>query len=397
MSTSPTCQRSKVISGLDRLLNEPPGDISNARLGLLCNQAVLTRDYAPAPESLARAMPDALTTLFSPQHGFYGEKQDNMVESNHSEHPRLGLPVYSLYGDTRRPTREMFRDIDILLIDLWDLGCRVYTFFSTVTACLEEAAAAGVKVVILDRPNPLGRGEEGPILPPELFSFVGPFEMPLRHGQSLGELCLMFAKERSLDLDLRVIRARGWQGQGFWLTGLNWVMPSPNMPWLTTALVYPGQVLLEGTSLSEGRGTTRPFEIFGAPGLDPWAVLGKIEQEALTGCVLQPYFFEPTFHKHAGKVCGGFIIHITQRRALKPLRLTLAVLSAISRAQPGMWSLRQPPYEYEYERRPLDLLLGDPSAVDGLLNGEPVGEMEADWRPGLLTWRERCAPFNLYL
>ncbi len=385
-----------VMCGLDLLLSELPERLKGAKWGLLCNQASVNHELEQAPEAIAAKYPGSLTTLFSPQHGYFSEKQDNMVESGHGVHPRLKLPIYSLYGDARRPDPQMFSGIDVLLVDLWDLGCRVYTFFTTVVACMEVAAKAGVAVAILDRPNPLGRGEEGPILPPGLMSFVGPHEMPLRHGLSLGELCCLVAAENRMDLELFVLSARGWQGEEFSRTGITWVSPSPNMPFLDTARVYPGQVLLEGVSLSEGRGTTRPFEIWGAPGLDPWQVAEKVEPKALDGCTLRPYFFEPTFHKYAGQTCGGFMIHVTRPEALRPVRMTLALLSAVARTHPGLWELREPPYEYEHERRPLDLLLGDATAVDRLVKGAFARDLEETWQKGLAQWRERCIPYLIY-
>ena len=356
----------------------------------------MTRDMVHAPEAIEAQYPGSLTALFGPQHGYFADKQDNMVESDHASHPVLKLPIFSLYGDTRRPEPEMFSDFDILLVDLWDLGCRVYTFFTTVIACMEVAAQTGTAVAVLDRPNPIGRGEEGPILPPDLMSFVGPHAMPLRHGLSLGELCCLVAAEKNLDLDLMVLSAQGWQGEDFSATGLTWVSPSPNMPFLDTARVYPGQVLLEGVSLSEGRGTTRPFEIWGAPGLDPWRVAKAVEPEAKAGCILRPYFFEPTFHKYAGQTCGGLMIHVTEPAKLRPVRLSLALLSAVARVHPGLWELRNPPYEYELERRPLDLLLGDPKAVDRLVKGAKARELEEAWQKGLENWRERCGPYLIY-
>jgi len=391
-----TASFNPVAPGLDVLCSDPPARLKGARLGLLANPASLTAGLKPAWEAVQQAFPGALKALFSPQHGFFAEKQDNMVESSHGIHPILHVPIYSLYGDARRPSQAMLADIDVLLVDLVDVGCRVYTFFSTVKACLKEAAAAGAEVWILDRPNPLGRGEEGPILPEKHFSFVGPHAMPLRHGLSLGELCLLVKAEDGLDLKLLVIPAAGWQGGGFAATGLTWVMPSPNLPFLDSALVYPGQVLLEGTTLSEGRGTTRPFEIFGAPKLDPWAVAAAVEKQALAGAVLRPLFFEPTFHKFAQKACGGFQLHVVEPGAFRPVRASLALLSAVARAHPGLWSLRPPPYEYEYERRPLDLLLGDPKAVDALVKGAPALELEENWQEGLLSWRQRMEPYLLY-
>lgn len=398
LSVSPLPDPQRLRIGLERLCADPPPALRRARLGLLCNQASLLPDFTPAPEALARALPGALVAIFSPQHGLYGDKQDNMVESPHGRHPRLGIPVWSLYGQTRRPTPQMLSAIDVLLVDLVDVGCRVYTFFSTVVACLEEAAAAGVKVVVLDRPNPLGRGvPEGPILPPELASFVGPHPLPLRHGLTLGELCRLAVAERGLEVELEVIPAQGWQGEDFSAWGRQWIPPSPNLPTFAGARVYPGQVLLEGTTLSEGRGTTRPFETFGAPGLDPWAVREEVEPQALAGAFLRPLFFEPTFHKHAGTTCGGFMLHVTDPHAFRPVRASLAILGAINRVHPGLWDFRPPPYEYEYQRRPLDLLLGDPAAADRLQAGARAAELEPRWQEGLARWQKRTAPHLLYL
>lgn len=386
----------KVSTGLMRLAQQPPRRLQGARLGLLCNPASITADYTPAWRALAKALPGDIKVLFGPQHGFAADKQDNMVESEHASHPGLGVPIYSLYGQTRRPNAEMLAQIDLLLVDLVDVGCRVYTFFSTLVACLEECAAAGVALWVLDRPNPLGRGQEGPILPPELFSFVGAHDIPLRHGLSLGELARLVVAERGLPADLEVVACQGWDGGDFTTTGLPWVMPSPNLPSLDTARVYPGQVLLEGTTLSEGRGATRPFEICGAPGLDPEAVAAAMEPAALAGAVLRPLWFEPTFGKYAGRACGGWQIHLTAPGLYRPVETTCAILSALSRVQPGLWGLRPPPYEYEHERRPLDLLLGDAQAVDMLLAGAAVAELEARWQAGLKEWEERIGGVLLY-
>ncbi|MCF8042225.1 MAG: DUF1343 domain-containing protein [Desulfarculaceae bacterium] len=387
---------STVLTGLSRLAADPPSNLRGAALGLLANPAAVGPDLTPAWRMVEGALPRGVKALFGPQHGFFAEKQDNMVESDHAVHPGLGAPIYSLYGETRRPTPEMLSGLDALLVDLVDVGCRVYTFFSTLVACLEECAAAGVEVVVLDRPNPIGRLSEGPVLPPELMSFVGAHAIPLSHGLTLGELARLVVAESNLNVALRVIECAGWEGGGFATTGLPWVMPSPNMPTPDTARVYPGQVLLEGTTLSEGRGTTRPFEIFGAPGLEPEAVLSVLEPGGLAGAILRPLNFEPTFHKFAGQVCGGFQIHVADPARYRPVRATLALLGAINRAQPGLWGLRPPPYEYEHQRRPLDLLLGDAGAVDMLVNGATAADLEARWQGDLAAWQARREGALLY-
>ncbi|MDR1397481.1 MAG: DUF1343 domain-containing protein [Desulfarculales bacterium] len=377
-----------------------PGSSVPGRLGLLCNPAAVDRKLNFALDLIRAAFPGRLKAVFGPQHGFFAEKQDNMIESEDSLHPLYRLPVYSLYGARRRPEPYMLQDLDALLVDLPDVGCRVYTFFTTLLACMEEAARRGVAIWVLDRPNPLGRGrEDGPVLDPEWFSFVGPYRLPLVHSLSLGELAALAAREQKLNLDLRIIKASAWQGGDFPSTGLPWVMPSPNLPTFDSVLVYPGQVLLEGTTLSEGRGTTRPFEIFGMPGLDAPGLadeLARHEPSALEGAVLRPLCFEPAFNKYQGQVCGGLQIHVRDRRQYRPLRLTLAILGALSRRQPGLWELRPPPYEYEYEKRPLDLLLGDREAADMLREGAFSSELGQRWQPGLDLWRERQKDILLY-
>lgn len=389
----------RVITGLENLLAQNPAKLP-ANWGLLCNPAAVSADYEFALDAIMRLFPGRLKTIFGPQHGFFAERQDNMIESDHARHPVYNLPIYSLYGETRRPKAHMLQGLDILLVDLPDMGCRVYTFFTTLLAVMEQAAQNSVAVWVLDRPNPLGRGvDEGPLLPQSLFSFVGPHHMPLRHSLTLGELALLVKAEKKLDLDLQVMPMQNWQGGDFNTTGLPWIMPSPNLPTPDSAYVYPGQVLMEGTSLSEGRGTTRPFEIWGAPGMDVRGLIADInkhEKQALDGTFLRPLYFEPTFHKYSGQLCQGMQIHVTDKRKYRPLRLTLALLAGLSRTQPGLWSLRQPPYEYEYEKRPLDLLLGDPQAVDKLLIGTPALELEQTWQSGLEQWRKRVAPYLLY-
>lgn len=395
-TTTNPAKPGQVITGLESFCLSPPEELRNANLGLLCNQACGLADLTPTPEAVARSLPGALKAVFGPQHGFFGDKQDNMVESDHGLHPRLQVPVHSLYGQSRRPAPEMLDGLDALLIDLIDVGCRVYTFATSALYCLEEAAKAGVSVWVMDRPNPLGRGQEGAILPEALESFVGPHAIPLRHGLSLGELCRLMAAERGIPVDLKVVPCVGWKGQDLAASGLDWIMPSPNLPTLDGCRVYPGQVLLEGTTLSEGRGTTRPFEIFGAPGLDPYAVAQEVEAEALAGASLRPLFFEPTFHKHAGQTCGGFQIHIQDPAAYRPVRASLALLSAINRVHPGLWDFRPPPYEYERERRPLDLLLGDAAAADMLQAGALASEITPRWEAGLADWQKRSAQHQLY-
>lgn len=385
-------------TGLEVLLAQPPAWLARRRLGLLCNQASIGPEYQRAADLIAARFPGQLAALFSPQHGFWGEKQDNMVASADFVEPRLGLPVFSLYGDRLAPTPEMLAQIDLLLVDLPEVGTRVYTFATTLAYTLPIAAQLGIKVVVLDRPNPIGGGQvEGNLLKPAMASFVGPYPLPMRHGLTLGELTRYYNETQRLGCDLTVIPAAGWfRRQYFDATGLPWVLPSPNLPTLDTALVYPGQVLLEGTNLSEGRGTTRPFELCGAPFIEPATVQARIEAARLPGVILREAYFQPTFHKWAGEVCGGFQIHVTDRRAFKPYFTTLTLIAAIRELYPEHFAWRPPPYEYEYGRLPFDLLTGDPAIREGLAQGVAVADLENGWQDELQDFLKVRREYLLY-
>jgi uncharacterized protein YbbC (DUF1343 family) len=347
---------------------------------------------------VAQRFPGQLQVLFSPQHGLKGEKQDNMVSSPDFEDPLLHIPVISLYGPRLDPPLEAFGKIDVLLVDLQDVGTRVYTYGTTLARVMAAAAQVGVKVVVLDRPNPIGGVQvEGNMLRPEWASFVGPYPLPMRHGLSLGELARYYNATQNLGCDLAVIPARGWRrGNYFDSTGLPWIMPSPNLPTLEGAIVYPGQVLLEGTNLSEGRGTTRPFELFGAPFLKPRHILHELKDIPLPGVVLREVGFEPTFHKWAGELCHGFQLHVTERRVFKPYFTTLALLLVMRRLYPEHFAWRQPPYEYETERLPIDLLTGDAGIRQGIDAGRPLSDLEAAWQPELMGYLMASREFWLY-
>jgi len=386
-----------VLSGLEVLLAEPPRWLAGARLGLLSHPASVDAHYRPARTLLAARFPGRLQRLFSPQHGLQGEKQDNMVASPDFVDPELQLPVVSLYGPRLAPPPEALADLDVLLVDLQDVGTRVYTYQATLAACLEVAGQVGVRVVVLDRPNPLGGLlVEGNLLKPALASFVGPYPLPMRHGLTLGELARFYQGEYGLGGELVVIPARGWRRSMYFdATGLPWVMPSPNLPTLEGALVYPGQVLLEGTNLSEGRGTTRPFEFFGAPFLHPRRLLKELDP-APAGVIFREVVFEPTFHKWQGEPCRGFQLHVTHRDAFRPYATTLAILAAVLRLHPGEFAWRPPPYEYETERLPFDLLTGDAAIREALEAGVAVAEMEASWQGELREFLDRRRPYLLY-
>jgi len=387
-----------ISTGIEQVCRSIHPSLAGKRLGLLANQASTDRHFIHGRDLLRAAYPGQLTCLFSPQHGFFSEKQDNMIESDHGVDSVTGLPVYSLYGETRKPYPSMFAVIDVLLVDLIDVGTRVYTFIWTVVHCLEVAAATGVKVVILDRPNPIGGHlVEGNILRADCASFVGRCAIPMRHGLTLGELALLSNRELGINADLEVVPAMGWQREVFFpATGQPWVFPSPNMPSFIAALVYPGQVIWEGTNISEARGTTLPFELFGAPFLDHREVLAALRATDLPGCILRPLRFEPTSGKWMGQVCTGFQIHVTDPQAFRPYRTSLALLQAIRRLYPGQFAYKPPPYEYEFERLPMDLIIGDRAVREALENGVPIDTLEQGWQGELDEYRERRRAVLLY-
>ncbi len=387
-----------VILGIEQLVKNPPSWLVGQRLGLLCNQASVDRHFRHSRDLVMAAFPGRLTCLFSPQHGFFAEKQDNMVESDHGTDPVFGCPVFSLYGETRKPTEAMFDLLDVLLVDLVDVGTRVYTFFSTLANCLAAAKEFGKKVVVLDRPNPLGGlAIEGNLVRSDCASFVGMFPIPMRPGLTLGELALLCNQEFGLDADLAVIPMRGWRrAMLFPETGLPWVFPSPNMPAFITALVYPGQVIWEGTNVSEGRGTAMPFELFGAPYIRHKEVLAGLSQALLPGLVLRPVVFEPTANKWQGVPCLGFHLHVSDQRAFRPYRTSLALLQLLLARYKDEFQYKPPPYEYEYERLPLDLILGDRSLRIALEAGKNLLDIEQGWQEELARFGELRRSVFLY-
>lgn len=347
--------------GIEVLLDRPPRWLRAERLGLVCHPASVDRRLIHSADRLREAVGKRLVALFGPQHGARGEKQDNMIESADYRDPRLGVSVHSLYGRVREPTEEMLRGIDVLLVDLQDVGTRVYTFVSTMIACLRAAARFGRKVVVLDRPNPIGGEQiEGLALEPEFRSFVGEVPgVPMRHGMTMGELARLANAELQLGAEVEVVSMRGWRRGDYWDDlDLQWVAPSPNIPTAATALVYPGTVMFEGTNVSEGRGTTQPFELIGASFITPDRLIAWVSVHCLGGVHLRPTFFEPTFHKWHGQLCGGVQIHVLDRTVFEPYRTALVLLAAIRRLWPREFQWRDPPYEYEHERIPIDLIAG---------------------------------------
>jgi uncharacterized protein YbbC (DUF1343 family) len=372
-------QRRDITIGLERCVAERPAVLHGARFGLLMNRASVDRHLRFACDVLNEAYPGQLAALFSPQHGLWGEQQANMIETPHGRHPRLGVPIYSLYSETRTPTPEMLDGLDCYVVDLQDVGCRVYTFVWTVMNCLAACAAAGIPVLILDRPNPLGNAVEGPLLEPEYRSFVGGASIPMRHGLTLGELATLLNEESvrpfaERKATLEVLAVAGCPPEvTFDQLDRHWIPPSPNLPRFESALVYPGQVLLEGTNLSEGRGTTTPFEICGAPFIDEFELCDLMGEFDLPGVRLLPVRFTPTFDKWAGQNCGGVTLHVTDAVAFQPYRTSVAILSAVFQKWPDHAAWLPPPYEYETERMPIDILSGSDRLRTLLSNGTPAG------------------------
>ncbi|GBC61917.1 DUF1343 domain-containing protein [Desulfonema ishimotonii] len=385
-----------VRTGLERFIETPPHGIGGQRIGLLCNPASTDSRFRHARDLISARFPGQLRALYSPQHGFFAEKQDNMIESDHMADPVLGIPVFSLYGETRIPTEEMLAPVDVLVVDLQDVGTRVYTFIYTLSYCLEMAAKLGKRVVVLDRPNPVGGSvAEGNCLVPGCASFVGRYPIPMRHGLTIGELARLF--NDGIGCDLEVIAMDGWKRSMFFRdTGLPWVAPSPNMPTPETALVYPGQVIWEGTNVSEGRGTTQPFEVFGAPFADIEKILGTLGGNALPGAVLRPVAFEPTSGKWMGTLCRGFQIHVTDPWEYRPYRTTLRLLQAIIFHHGDCFEWKPPPYEYESERLPADLILGDTGVRRAIEQLADIADIESGWGESLAAFIETGREFHLY-
>jgi uncharacterized protein YbbC (DUF1343 family) len=384
-----------VRPGSDRL--PASGLIDGRRVGLVSNPASIDARFTHVADRLAQARGARLAALFGPQHGFQSTRQDNMIETPHARDGR-GIPVYSLYSETREPTADMLDNVDVLVIDLQDVGARIYTFAYTMANCLRAGRTHGVPVVVCDRPNPIG-GEavEGPMLRPGYESFVGQFPIPMRHGMTMGELARLFNEHFGIGADLTVLAMEGWSRAMYWdETGLPWVMPSPNMPTLDTAIVYPGSVLFEGTTLSEGRGTTRPFEMVGAPWIDGTRFAAALNAAGLAGAHFRPVAFEPTFQKHAGHTCGGCQIHVTDHRAFRPVLAGVALLGQFRRADPDRFAWRQPPYEYERDKLAIDILAGSDALRHQVESGMQATEIAATWEASVRAFLRVRERFLLY-
>lgn len=388
-------------TGLDVCLEEPPEVLRSGRFGLLMNQASITGDWRYACDALAARFPGRLAAIFSPQHGLWSEQQANMIESPHTIHPRLKVPVYSLYSETRKPTAEMLRDLDVFVVDLQDVGTRVYTFIWTISHCLEACVEKSLPVIVLDRPNPIG-GEllEGEPLDPEFRSFVGRACIPMRHGLTIGELSRVVNEQLQIGARLYVVSMHGWK-RSLWFDDLNrpWIPPSPNLPRVESCVVYPGQVLLEGTNLSEGRGTTRPFEVVGAPFIDAEQFCDTLTAFALPGIRFLPMRFVPTFDKWKFQSCSGVSLHVTDRAKFRSLRTTVAILAAARSLYPNDFTWLPPPYEYETVKMPIDILFGNSQLRETLDRNSPIALEKIDEASLTTTeanWRAATKTYHLY-
>jgi uncharacterized protein YbbC (DUF1343 family) len=385
------------LLGCEVLLKSPPPWFRSARLGLLANQASVDRSFQNIKDLIQKAGGN-LACIFSPQHGFYSEKQANMIESADSRDSELEVPVVSLYSETREPSIEALQKIDVLLIDLQDVGTRVYTYTTTMGLCIEAAARTGIKIAVLDRPNPINGMEiEGNTLETKYRSFVGRYPVPMRHGLTPGEFARYILSEENINCDLEVITMEGWRRSCYFDSlDLHWVFPSPNMPTWETALLYPGMVLFEGTNVSEGRGTTMPFQLFGSPFLNQKRILEHLERSNLGGVVFRPVTFEPAFDKYKGEPCFGFQIHINDRDSFRPYRTGLALLQAFCSVHPELFKWTAPPYEYEWEKLPIDILLGSGTIRGRIEKAESLDQLQSEWNTGLEKFREKCGPCRLY-
>jgi uncharacterized protein YbbC (DUF1343 family) len=386
----------RVVLGSERLFESDT--LAGRRVGIVCNPASIDGDFRHVADRLAADTRVRLTALFGPQHGFRSDVQENMIETGHGRDEIRRVPVYSLYSETREPTAEMLHDIDVLVIDLQDVGTRIYTYIYTMANCLRAARRHGIKVVVCDRPNPIGGiAVEGPMLAPGYESFVGLYPIPMRHGMTIGELARLFNEHFDIGGDLEVVTMGGWRREMYSdATGLPWVLPSPNIPTVDSAVVYPGTVLFEGTNVSEGRGTTRPFELVGAPWMIGEYCADVMNRLELPGVHFRPALFEPTFHKYAKTSCGGCQIHVLDRETFRPVETGVALLGTFRASDPRQFQWREPPYEYEHTKLPIDILAGSSGLREQIDSGIPAREIARSWEKGVAEFDEIRRRFLLY-
>jgi uncharacterized protein YbbC (DUF1343 family) len=389
----------RIRLGIERLLNEKLDLIRGQRIGLVCNQAsILPDDFTHAADVFASRDDFRLTTLFGPQHGIRGDVQDNMIETPHTVDERTGKPVYSLYSETREPTEEMAHDIDTFVVDLQDVGCRIYTFAYTMANCMRAAAKFGKRVVVCDRPNPIGGvAVDGNVTETAFTSFVGQFELPTRPGMTIGELAKMFNEHFGIGCDLEIVTMEGWS-RDMWFdqTGWPWVLPSPNIPTAETCIVFPATVHLEGTELSEGRGTTKPFELNGAPFIDPYEWKNALDAYDFPGVIFRPCYFQPTFQKWARHTCGGLQIHVTDRNVFTPVTVGIAMVKTAHDLYPDKFQWKQTDYEYEFGKNPFDVVSGTDKIRKQIEARVSLADIQASWKERFELFTNARRSFLLY-
>ncbi len=391
-------QRKAVKLGLEKILDEQIGLLKNLRIGLICNQASINHQFQHAADLFFENERINLTALFGPQHGIRGDVQDNMIETAHGTDKRTDLPVYSLYSETREPTEAMLKDVDALVFDLQDVGCRVYTFIYTMANAMKACAKFGKKMIVLDRPNPInGVNIEGNLLETGHESFVGQFSIPMRHGLTVGELAKLFNEEFYLNCELEIVSMDNWSRKDFFdETDAPWAMPSPNMPTVDTTIVFPATVYLEGTQVSEGRGTTRPFEFVGAPYIEANELADALASLHLSGAVFRPVNFLPTFQKHAGKTCGGVFVNVADREAFEPVLAGIAIIKTIRDLYENDFSWKTTAYEYEFDRNPFDVIAGTTKIREMIESGSPLKDIKLSWQTDVNIFAELREKYLMY-
>lgn len=388
----------RIRPGIEVLLSDQLSSLRGQRIGLVCNQASVLPDLRHAADVFFEHPDINLTTLFGPQHGIRGDVQDNMIETDHAVDSHTGLWIYSLYSETREPTEKMLADVDTIVFDLQDVGCRIYTFVYTMANCMRAAKKLGKRVIVCDRPNPInGVAVEGNVTETEFTSFVGQFEIPTRHGMTCGELALMFNEHFGIGCDLEVVPMDGWRRE-MWFeeTGLPWVMPSPNIPTVDTCVVFPATVHIEGTELSEGRGTTKPFELNGAPYIDPWAWVAALEKYNFPGVTFRQTFFQPTFQKHAQVTCGGLQLHVTDRQAFTSVTVGVAMIKTAYDLYKDHFEWKRDAYEYVFDKNPFDVVCGTDKIRTAIEAGVSLKEIEDSWVGGLKAYSSLRESYLLY-
>ncbi len=388
-----------VKTGLESLLSKLPEALKGKRIGVLCHAASISSDFSHITDLFHNVKEFRLTAIFGPQHGLHGQTQDNMIEWQSERHPVYNIPLFSLYGEHRKPTKQMLGEIDALVIDMQDTGTRIYTYIWTVKLCLEACSEAGIPVWLLDRPNPIAKLQlDGPVLKEEFFTFVGGACIPLCHRMTMGEMTLWIREKYFPECELNIVRMDNWKRSFLYSdTGLPWVLPSPNMPTLQAAIVYPGTVLIEALNLSEGRGTTLPFELFGAPYINSEALKKNLVGRKIPGCAFRIHNYIPTFHKFHGKLCNGLQIHVTDTGIFKPVEAAVEIFDAIiETSHPESLRFIDPPYEYEYKLMPFDILSGDYGIRETLLQRKDIRKEKERWAEEIEVFRTEFKEFALY-